>query len=75
MMGPVPSLKHQLTGRLRDIHVVIGAIVSILVITISPAVGASLLIIDSRWSSKREPSGNHEIRSIFQTAVQEPALL
>jgi hypothetical protein len=42
MVSSIPSLNHQLTGRLRDIRVVIGAIVSILVSTISPAAGASL---------------------------------
>ena len=42
MMGSIPSLKRQLTGHLWDIRVVICAIVSILVSTISPAAGASL---------------------------------
>jgi hypothetical protein len=52
MMGPIPSLNHQLTGYLRDIRVVIGAIVSVLVITISPAAGASLP--DHRFSLEVE---------------------
>ena len=51
-MDPIPSLKHQLTGRLRDIRVVIGAIVSLFASTISPAAGASLP--DHRFSLEVE---------------------
>ena len=52
MMGSISSLKRQLTWHLRDIRVVIGAIVSIFVSTISPAAGASLP--DHRFSLEFE---------------------
>ena len=52
MMGPIPSLRRQLTGRFRGIRIVICAIVPILVSTISPAAGASLP--DHRFSLEFE---------------------